>query len=370
MRTAPAITALTISALLAGAHAGPITPAAGPVAPTMKTLTEVEPRTAINATNTPGDATNVFRITQPGSYYLTGDVTVGSGKSGIRVDVSNVTIDFNGYTVKGSAGSLSGVVGAGLQRITVRNGRIATMGGAGISISAPNIQEQSVAVENMVVSESGNYGINIGSGSVSGCVVERSGSIGVFINTSTADSSIIDSRFYDNGSDGLNMYSGVVRNCTASSNNGTGLAVSTAAVIGCTSRGNVDGIRIEAGTATGCAVQDNTAIGIRASGNSLVKGNSISANNLSAAPTVGIYVQNSSGARIEGNAITRMVTGIGTGTSNNLIIGNSFRGCTNAVSLVANNRLGPLVSASSSPAITGNSGGGLGATDPYANIIY
>src|SRR5437868_1893082 len=54
--------------------AGPLNPPAGPVAPSYKTLTEVEPRIAVNATNTPGNSAYSYRITQQGSYYLTGDV--------------------------------------------------------------------------------------------------------------------------------------------------------------------------------------------------------------------------------------------------------------------------------------------------------
>ncbi|HYC99633.1 MAG TPA: hypothetical protein VEB22_00270, partial [Phycisphaerales bacterium] len=49
------------------AEAGPLVPPAGAVAPTAKPLGELEPRTAVNATNTPGNLTNVYRITQPGS---------------------------------------------------------------------------------------------------------------------------------------------------------------------------------------------------------------------------------------------------------------------------------------------------------------
>ncbi|HYD01608.1 MAG TPA: hypothetical protein VEB22_10315, partial [Phycisphaerales bacterium] len=50
-----------------GFGAGPLNPPVGPVAPTAKPIAEVEPRTAINAANTPGDADSLFRITQPGS---------------------------------------------------------------------------------------------------------------------------------------------------------------------------------------------------------------------------------------------------------------------------------------------------------------
>src|SRR5262245_59200135 len=52
---------LTTALLTAAAMSGPLDPPAGPVAPTYKTLTEVEPRTPISSTTTPGDATTLFR---------------------------------------------------------------------------------------------------------------------------------------------------------------------------------------------------------------------------------------------------------------------------------------------------------------------
>src|SRR5678815_4185257 len=83
---------------------GLLTPPGTP-APTMKTLDQVEPRVAINATNTPGDTDSLFKITQPGSYYLTGNITGVAGKHGIAIAASGVTVDLNGFDVAGVPGS-------------------------------------------------------------------------------------------------------------------------------------------------------------------------------------------------------------------------------------------------------------------------
>ncbi|MCH8150310.1 MAG: hypothetical protein IH987_20420, partial [Planctomycetes bacterium] len=53
----PVLVAATVGGII-WVSAGNLNPPSGPVTPTMKTLTEVEPRIAINATNTPGDASS------------------------------------------------------------------------------------------------------------------------------------------------------------------------------------------------------------------------------------------------------------------------------------------------------------------------
>ena len=65
----------------------------------MKTLQQVEPRTPVDATNTPGDGDSSFKITQSGSYYLTGNITGVTGKHGIQIEASNVTLDLGGFRI-------------------------------------------------------------------------------------------------------------------------------------------------------------------------------------------------------------------------------------------------------------------------------
>lgn len=87
---------LSVGALVAGAVgavvvAGDLTPPPGPVDPTMKTLEQIEPRTPISLLP--------FVITQPGSYYLTGNLATES--HGILVNAPDVTIDMMGFAITG-----------------------------------------------------------------------------------------------------------------------------------------------------------------------------------------------------------------------------------------------------------------------------
>ena len=88
---------LAAGALAASGHAqGPLVPPAGP-GPTMKTLEQIEPRTAI--TNVP------YTISQPGSYYLTTNLT--SATFGVTIATNGVVRDLMGFMLAG-AGSGSG----------------------------------------------------------------------------------------------------------------------------------------------------------------------------------------------------------------------------------------------------------------------
>jgi len=64
----------------------------------MKTLAQIEARTPVDATNTPGNANAQYVITQPGSYYLTGNlVGATNGSAGILIQATDVVLDLNGF---------------------------------------------------------------------------------------------------------------------------------------------------------------------------------------------------------------------------------------------------------------------------------
>jgi hypothetical protein len=124
----------TFAALLS---AGNLTPPPGPVAPTMKPLNEVEPRTAVTSANLSGGASSVFEIDQPGSYYLVANLNVPAGKHGIYLHGNGITLDLNGFAVIGASGSLSGVTtadGGWHHDITVKNGSVESCGDAGVDL--------------------------------------------------------------------------------------------------------------------------------------------------------------------------------------------------------------------------------------------
>ena len=102
---------------------GSLTPPGAP-APTMKTLDQIEPRIPI-----PGSAVGLtppFVISQSGSYYLTGNVSVTTGDA-IQIQVDNVSLDLGGFTVSSTSSPANGqginLIGT-RQNVAVRNGSI------------------------------------------------------------------------------------------------------------------------------------------------------------------------------------------------------------------------------------------------------
>lgn len=117
----PLLLALLALPLIARGQ-GSLTPSAAP-APTMKTLAQVEARIALGRV---GGSTEAIAISQPGSYYLLGNLTVASGDA-ITIAASDVTLDLCGFTIATTANPRGGtavLVASGLTNTTIRNGFI------------------------------------------------------------------------------------------------------------------------------------------------------------------------------------------------------------------------------------------------------
>ena len=136
--------------------AGPIDPPLGPVQSTQKALDDVEPRTPLTSEFVSGNSSSVFFISAPGHYYLTGDVFIPSGQTGIVIGADNVTVDLNGYSVRALAGSNDGIATSGARNSPViRNGLINAVN-VGIRI-APS--SRGVIIEDIVITGAGDDGI-------------------------------------------------------------------------------------------------------------------------------------------------------------------------------------------------------------------
>jgi len=196
MKTSMALSWCALGALLvcSSALGGQLAPPPGPVTPTMKPLDAIEPRTCVS--DLPGDATAVHVISAPGNYYLTKDIVGKQGAHGIRIDAPDVSVDLNGFSLRGVAGSLDGihfsppapatvsihgcptwtpvrcgsvVSGWGGDGIHLRNTtrcglahvRVVNCGGDGISVESPPNVTEPMGLGIMVVDSSTNGGAGL-----------------------------------------------------------------------------------------------------------------------------------------------------------------------------------------------------------------
>jgi hypothetical protein len=285
---------------------GSLTPPAGVPAPVMKTLQEVHDKAAAAEARTPLiagqpgvaiDANGTITISQPGSYFLTGNRTITTaGANGIVFASADVTLDLNGFSLictavnGGDAIQLGGHHGA-----CVRNGHIVgattTIGanftlagwGNGITTSAGVNSSLGTRVCDVSVRGVRSLGINIGYGgsSVEHCNVHTCGDIGIYA-TSVLDSTvrragghgIFISSFPDGGSvsncfgesigvstRGIDAFDGAVSNSQGIAAGGSGLAARVATNCSGTS---TSGSGLAAQVATNCTGTSTSGTGLQA----------------------------------------------------------------------------------------------------------
>lgn len=263
-----ALTLLLTALTAAPAAAGPLTPPAGPVAPTGKPLAELEPRRPISAATTPGDADSVYRITAPGSYYLTDRVLGAPGKCGIEISTSNVTIDLNGFDLTGGQGSLSGIATpvAGLSNIEIRNGSIRFWGASGIDLATSATRGCRLGA--LRCTNNGGAGILAGPAcTITDCIAGNNAGDGI---TTGIIAILIGCKAFANGADGFDAGAGSTLDaCAARENQSAGFRVGAGSRIdGCTA--TLNGYRgfIAAGgsSLSGCVAADNDSDGFAFTG--------------------------------------------------------------------------------------------------------
>ena len=239
----------------------------------MKTLDQIEPRKEVNATNTPGDANALFNINSPGSYYLSGNITGVNGKSGIIINADDVTLDLNGFQLKGvGTGVGIWIVSAGARRnIAIRNGTIRDWSSVGVDGTTALYSH----FENLRLYKNGVGGLVAGAGSrVRGCIASYNAYIGILLTSNSSDGEVASGGVIEdcvatgNQVDGILASNGTaLSKCTANSNSVAGFSAGDENTLtDCTARLNL-GSGISAGlhnTVTNCTSVFNSADGINA----------------------------------------------------------------------------------------------------------
>lgn len=371
------VTALAITGMLT--HAGPLDPPAGPVSPSYKTLTEVEPRIAISSANTPGDVSTVFKITQSGSYYLTSNMTGVATKAGILIAADNVTLDLSGFTMQGVAGSAVGVGTIGNRsNITVCNGTVRnwTTGGVIFPFTSSS-STRGYTVQHIAAIANGAQGIvTAEAGIIEDCTASANGGDGIAVSNHAIMHNCIATA---NGGNGFTMgFGSSATGCLARANSINGFAVSggDCSVVACSSTLNSgNGFSISRGTVQNCASSFNVAnaytistglvehctaftsatdgVGVLVSGNSTVR--DVQVNSTGA----GIRVTGVDN-RIENNNVSASTIAFDILNSGNVIVRNSATNATTRYNIVAGNAVGPII----------NSAGVATSTIPTANYDY
>lgn len=254
---------LLIAGLAASlALAGPLNPPAGPVAPTLKTLPEVEPRTAISAANTPGDVNTLYIITQPGSYYLTGDITGVPGKASIAINCPQATIDLNGFKITGGDDGIQIYYNC---IFTIKNGVVTGCSGAGIYCFN---QYARGVIEDVTASYCTGDGFFLGIGeTLRRCAARHNGQAGFTGSIHMVYQDCTASQNTGNGF--LISGSSQARNCTAEQNGGNGFQSGASKLRGCRASGNFNhGFQLSESTLEDCVSVYNAHNGLETGNNS------------------------------------------------------------------------------------------------------
>ncbi len=287
-------------------------------------------RTAIQAADLP------FTISTPGSYYLVENITTAGG--GITITANDVTLDLNGFTLRGGTGDGVLVSGFPKKNIEIRNGTVAGWADDGIDAAFC----QNCRFEDLRLLGNAGTGLKARDNSVvSGCTAQENGT-------------------------GISTFAGcAVSNCTARSNTGTGISAGTNNTLAdCVSElsGGVGiavgfGARVHNSVSASsgddgfqtfadavvqdCTARNNTGDGIQVSSECRVLNNHCTGNG--SGDGAGIHVTGSAN-RIEGNYCLDADRGLDIDAANNFVAGNTVFRNTDNYDIAAGNRLEILLS--------------------------
>ncbi|MBL8990570.1 MAG: right-handed parallel beta-helix repeat-containing protein [Phycisphaerae bacterium] len=409
-----------VAALAQITRAGPLNPPPGPITPTQRPLGEIEPRTVLSPATTPGDATAVYVISQPGSYFLAGPVVGVAGRSGIKITASEVRLDLRGFSVVGVTGAQDGIViapptGSTMRNVAIHDGGVAGWPGSGL---APiiNADASGLRLERVTFSGNGADGARVPSTSIitdchaignggtgfataEGSVMTRCSAVQ---NGSAGISAEINSRLdacYASGNGNVGFGLGpncIVRNCQSSSglhgfsaSFSAGVVLESCVAAGCSANGfdlnllcelrgciayscDGTGFRINRRSRLiDCISFNNGAGGIQVIDGNHITGCICTSNGASSAANGPGILLTGTDNRVEACCLEGNGTGMAASAAGNFIARNTASG--NVVvnwNIAANNKC-LVVAGVNAPAINGSSGGvSPGSTDPNANYSF
>lgn len=344
-----AATAAGVLTLSAGAD--DLNPPAGPVAPTGATSILEAP----------------FTITEPGSYRVARDLTVGQAVDGITISTSDVTLDLGGHTLDGQGIGVHGIVVPGDRKnVVIRNGTLANWTSNGVFLSSSTGVDGGI-LEDLRIRDVEGVGIRDSGGSPPGkitirrCRVDGAGAQGIWVRdraviescevtpaagagvqlgahgvvsdsliyentgdgiTGGAHNTIRDTRIALNGGDGVSLGDDAsIRRAEVEENDEVGIQAGDRSVIAdSTVNGNgTDGVSADFNSSVArCTINGNGDVGARLSG-----GASISWCHVADNGGIGIRVTNR--ARVIHNTVSfNQGGGVLSSVGNHAIMDNSF----------------------------------------------
>ncbi|HJT80787.1 MAG TPA: hypothetical protein VJ719_06280 [Chthoniobacterales bacterium] len=250
---------------------GPLTPPAFPAPdpalnnlgqpiPSMKTLTQVEPRRPISSAP--------FTISTPGSYYLTQNLAVANGDA-ITISTDDVTLDLNGFTISSTANPAGGTaifITSGRANITISHGHVKGQ----VVFSGGNFSGNGFA-NGIHFTGTSPRNVRVMDVSISGC-----GSLG--INLGVTDSSLVYRSVVRTVGD-RGITAAVVDSCTAQETGATAIEAETASNCRGESKGDTGVVAV---TASNCVGRSESSTGVDASQANNCRGSSNSGTGLTA----------------------------------------------------------------------------------------
>ncbi|MEM6793809.1 MAG: right-handed parallel beta-helix repeat-containing protein [Acidobacteriota bacterium] len=331
--------------------------------------------------------TNIpITITQPGFYYLIGDLSNSvNNADGIVIDIDDVTIDMMGYSLVGGkftgVNSDDGIVVLGSQtNIKVRNGGVRGWNGDGINALNADfsiwtdlhvrsndgdglVTDFNNLIERVTAYSNGLDGIEGDDGTVIfNCTAGQNGDNGLQASEGCA---MINSASFDNETDGFDIGAGgVIKNCSASDNGVFGFDIALGGQA--TECAAYDNMSNGFDMASACILRDcigslNNGHGVRTFANSYIIDNKFHENDLD-----GIRIS-STDCHVEANQVTdNDMVGIHTTSSGSFIVKNTAAGNLTNYLIDANCAFGPIVNVINVGDITSVAN----ADHPWANFQF